>query len=72
MKFCGELPTALGAPEEDDGTLQVIGDDEVFYAYSERFREKMNGLEEKRGGPIMVVFDVLLIVFARKLLSETE
>lgn len=71
-KFRGELPTALGAPEEDDGTLQVIGNDEVFYAYSERFREKMNGLEEKRGGPIMVASDALLIASARKLLSEAE
>ncbi|NNC88738.1 MAG: tetratricopeptide repeat protein, partial [Akkermansiaceae bacterium] len=71
-KFRGEVPTALGAPAPDDGTLQVIGDDEVFYAYSERFREKMNGLEERRGGPITIASDALLMASARKLLSETE
>ena len=51
-KFRGEVATALGAPAPGDSTLQVIGDDEVFYAYSERFRQKMNNLDEKRGGPI--------------------
>lgn len=71
-KFRGEVATALGAPTAGDGVLQVIGDDEVFYAYSERFRAKMNHLEEKRGGPIMVASDAMLMASARKLLTETE
>ena len=71
-KFRGEVDTTLGAPAEDDGVLQVIGDDEIFYAYSERFREKMNGLEEKRGGPIKVASDAELVASARKLLTEAE
>ena len=71
-KFRGEVATALGAPEVGDDVLQVIGDDEVYYAYSERFREKMNGLEERRGGPIMIASDALLMASARKLLSEAE
>ena len=71
-KFRGEVGTALGAPNPADGTLQVIGDDEVFYAYSDRFREKMNNMEEKRGGPITVASDATLMASARKLLTEAE
>lgn len=71
-KFRGEVATALGKPTPDDRILQVLGDDQVFYAYSERFRIKMNNLEEKRGGPISVASDGLLMASARKLLSEAE
>jgi len=71
-KFRGEVATALGAPKPDDRILQVIGDDEIYYAYSERFRKKMNNMDEKRGGPITVASDALLMASARKLLSESE
>jgi outer membrane protein assembly factor BamD (BamD/ComL family) len=71
-KFRGEVPTALGAPAAGDGILQVIGDDEVFYAYSESFRAKMNNLDEKRGGPITIASDAMLMASARKLLTEAE
>lgn len=71
-KFRGEVATALGAPHPDDRVLQVIGDDKIYYAYSERFRKKMNNMEEKRGGPITVASDGLLMASARKLLSEAE
>ncbi|MEI6176108.1 MAG: hypothetical protein WCS43_04380, partial [Verrucomicrobiota bacterium] len=71
-KFRGEVATALGAAASGDGTLQVIGDDQVFYAYSKRFREKMNNLDEKRGGPITIASDAMLMASARKLLTEVE
>jgi len=71
-KFRCAVATALGAPAPGDGTLQVIGDDEVFYAYSERFRKQMNNLDEMRGGPIRIASDATLMASARKLLSETE
>jgi tetratricopeptide (TPR) repeat protein len=71
-KYRGEVRTALGAPTSDDRVLQVIGDDEIFYAYSERFRKKMNNMEEKRGGPITVRSDAILMASARKLLSAEE
>ncbi len=71
-KFRGEVRTALGAPNVDDNVLQVIGDDEIWYAYSERFRRKMNNMEEERGGPITVRSDAVLMASARKLLSEAE
>jgi len=71
-KFRGEVSSALGAPVPDDRTLQLIGDDEIYYAYSERFRRKMNNMAEKRGGPITVKSDAMLMASARKLLSEAE
>ncbi len=71
-KFRGEVATSLGAPNLGDNTLQVIGNDEVFYAYSERFREKMNNIDEKRGGPILIASDATLMASARKLLTEAE
>ena len=71
-KFRGEVPTMLGAPAAADGKLQVIGDDEVFYAYSERFRQKMNLTDEKRGGPITIASDAMLAASARKLLTDAE
>jgi len=71
-KFRGEVATALGKPTPDDRILQVLGDDQIYYAYSERFRKKMNNMEEKRGGPISVASDGLLMASARKLLSEAE
>ncbi|MFT5474458.1 MAG: hypothetical protein ACI856_002799, partial [Kiritimatiellia bacterium] len=71
-KFRGEVRTALGKPTPDDDVLQVIGDDEIFYAYSDRFRTKMNNMEAKQGGPITVRSDAILMASARKLLSEAE
>lgn len=71
-KFRGEVATSLGAPNPGDNTLQVIGDDQVFYAYSENFRKKMNDLDEKRGGPITISSDAMLMSSARKLLTEAE
>ncbi len=71
-KYRGEVTTALGPPKPDDRTLQIVGDDEIFYAYSEAFRAKMPGLAESRGGPIRVASDALLMASARRLLSENE
>ena len=71
-KYRGEVRTKLGKPNQDDGTLQIVGDDEIFYAYSERFRKKMVNLGENRGGPITVASDAVMMASARKLLSENE
>jgi tetratricopeptide (TPR) repeat protein len=71
-KFRGEVKTALGAPNPGDRVLQVIGDDEIYYGYSERFRKKMNNMDDKRGGPITVRSDAILMASARKLLTEEE
>ena len=71
-KYRGEISTKLGAPSPGDRTLQIIGDDEVFYAYSERFRAKITNLGENRGGPIKIASDAMLMASARKLLSANE
>ena len=71
-KFRGEVRTSLGKPNPDDDVLQVIGDDKIYYAYSERFRKKMNNMEARRGGPITVKSDAILMASARRLLSAAE
>ena len=71
-KYRGDVRTALGKPVPGDRTLQVIGDDDIFYAYSEQFRAKVTNLGENRGGPIIVASDAVLMASARKLLSENE
>ncbi|MFT5523250.1 MAG: TolA-binding protein [Pirellulaceae bacterium] len=71
-KYRGEVRTSLGKAESGDQTLQVVGDDEIFYAYSERFRAKVTNLGENRGGPIIVASDAVLMASARKLLTENE
>jgi len=43
-KFRADVPTALGAPIPGDKTLQVLGEDEIRFGYSERFRAKMKDL----------------------------
>lgn len=71
-KYRGDVRTALGKPQPGDKTLQVVGDDEVYYAYSERFRAKVTNLGENRGGPIQVSSDGMLMASARRLLSANE
>ena len=71
-KYRGDVRTTLGKPVPGDRTLQVVGDDEIFYAYSEKFRAKVTNLGENRGGPIIVASDAMLMASARKLLSENE
>jgi outer membrane protein assembly factor BamD (BamD/ComL family) len=71
-RFRGEIPTSLGPPTPGDGTLQVTGSDEVFYAYSEEFRRRVNLEEEMRGGPITVASDAMLMASARQLLTAAE
>ncbi len=43
-KFRAEVPTALGAPTPGDKVLQILGEDEIRFGYSERFRAKMKDL----------------------------
>ncbi|WP_338687748.1 tetratricopeptide repeat protein [Haloferula helveola] len=43
-KFRAEVPTSLGPPTPGDKTLQILGEDEIRFGYSERFRAKMDDL----------------------------
>lgn len=71
-KYRGEVRTSLGKPDPGDRTLQVVGDDEIFYAYSDAFRAKVTNLGPNRGGPIIVASNAMLMASARKLLSANE
>jgi tetratricopeptide (TPR) repeat protein len=71
-KFRGEVDTELGPPSPGDRILQVVGDDEIYYAYSDRFVSKIPGMEARRGGPITVASDGLLIASARRLMTAEE
>ena len=59
-KFRADVPTALGAPTPGDKILQVLGDDEIRFGYSERFRAKMKDLPADPGIAIGVASDAFL------------
>ncbi len=59
-KFRADVPTALGAPTLGDKILQVLGDDEIRFGYSERFRAKMKDLPADPGIVIGVASDAYL------------
>lgn len=43
-RFRAEVPTLLGPPIPNDKTLQILGEDEIRFGYSERFRARMKDL----------------------------
>jgi tetratricopeptide (TPR) repeat protein len=59
-KFRAEIPTALGPPTPGDKILQILGDDEIRFGYSERFRAKMDDLPEDPDIAISVASDAYL------------
>lgn len=71
-KFRGEVMAQLGEPIPGDRVLQILGDDEVYYSYTDRFRTKMNMAEKTVHGPMTIASNALLMASARKLLSEAE
>jgi tetratricopeptide (TPR) repeat protein len=59
-KFRAEIPTALGPPTPGDKVLQILGDDEIRFGYSKRFREKMDDLPADPEIAISVASDAYL------------
>ena len=59
-KFRAEVQTALGPPVPGDKTLQILGEDEIRFGYSKRFRAKMNDLPEDSDVVIGVASDAQL------------
>lgn len=59
-KFRAEIPTALGPPTPGDKILQILGEDEIRFGYSKRFREKMDDLPEDPEVAITVASDAYL------------
>ena len=68
-KFRAEVPTALGPPTPGDKVLQILGDDEIRFGYSERFRAKMNDLPAGSGCGHRRGFGRAPLVFRRCLSS---
>jgi tetratricopeptide (TPR) repeat protein len=59
-KFRAEVATALGPPTPGDKVLQILGDDEIRYGYSARFRAKMKDLPADPDVVIHVASDARL------------
>jgi len=59
-KFRAEVQTALGPPTPGDKILQILGDDEIRFGYSKRFREKMDDLPADPEIAISVASDAYL------------
>ncbi len=63
-KFRAEVPTALGPPIPGDKILQILGEDEIRFGYSKRFRAKMDDLPEDPEIVIGVASDAQLALAA--------
>ncbi|MFM2170699.1 MAG: hypothetical protein RI957_928, partial [Verrucomicrobiota bacterium] len=59
-KFRADVPTALGPPTPGDKILQILGDDEIRFGYSGRFRAKMKDLPADPDTVINVASDSFL------------
>ncbi len=59
-KFRAEIPTALGPATPGDKVLQILGEDEIRFGYSKRFREKMDDLPADPEIAISVASDAYL------------
>lgn len=63
-KFRAEVMTELGAPTKGDKVLQVLGEDEITYGYSKRFRDRMDDLPDDPDTVIHVASDAHLALTA--------
>ena len=63
-KFRAEVQTALGPPVPGDKTLQILGEDEIRFGYSKRFRAKMDDLPDDPKIVISVASDAHLALTA--------
>ncbi len=59
-RFRAEVPTALGPPTPGDKVLQILGEDEIRFGYSKRFRDKMDDLPADPDVVIGVASDAYL------------
>ncbi len=59
-KYRADVPTALGASVPGDKILQILGEDEIRFGYSERFRAKMKDLPADPDIVIGVASDAFL------------
>ncbi|NQZ68451.1 MAG: hypothetical protein HRT89_10325, partial [Lentisphaeria bacterium] len=69
--FKGNLATVLGAPNKKDNVLQLLGDDEVHYDFSEEFK-KRNNIVSAQTITLRVKTDSTLEASASRILTEEE
>ena len=69
--FQGSIPTELAPVKKDDHTLQLLGDDVVYYDYSDDFKQKA-GITREDQGRLEVVSDAALQASATEILSQEE
>lgn len=70
-RFEGQLSTILEATKKGDHVLQILGNDKIYYDYSDKFK-KANRLAAADPMSMTVASDATLIVSAGKILSAEE
>jgi tetratricopeptide (TPR) repeat protein len=70
-KFRGQIDTVLGATAPGDGVLQVLGDDQVNYDFSERFK-KANNISFGRPLALSVASDAELYASSGQILTREQ
>ncbi|NQT92068.1 MAG: hypothetical protein HQ559_04850, partial [Lentisphaerae bacterium] len=70
-KFQGQIMTVRAALEVDDQVLQVLGDDNVHYDFTEEFKKNHN-IRQSKTNVLRVVSDGSLQASSGKLLTEEE
>lgn len=70
-KFEGSLPTEIAPPARNDRMLQVLGNDSVYYDYSEAFKQAHN-IADSQPMSMSVASDSVLLVSSGALVSEEE
>ncbi len=70
-RFQGLLATALASKQEKDGTLQVLGDDTIYYDFSETFKAQ-NKITESEPFRLQIATDGGLLASSGRILSEQE
>ncbi|MDT8390925.1 MAG: tetratricopeptide repeat protein [Lentisphaeria bacterium] len=63
-RFRAEVPTLLGPPAPNDKKLQILGEDEIRFGYSKRFRDKMDDLPPDPDMVIGVASDAYMALSA--------
>jgi len=71
VKFKGQIDTALGAVKKHDHTIQVIGKDQVHYAFSDRFA-KAQKIESNEPFTLQVATDAELYASSGRILTRQE
>ena len=70
-KFEASVPTALGAVQQGDRVLQVFGDDEIRYDFSEKFKQA-NAISGATAEGIRVISDAQLSASSGRILTQEE